>query len=74
MTPDCESPLMGQNESARSNTIGAIKLALEFRDPGRADDILDVIARLVRPFDPILTDTVPTRLLVEAIKIERTPS
>lgn len=54
-----------------SANLAAVKLALEFRGLTRDEKLLKVIARLVRDVPVDTRDTEPTRLLVDAIKIER---
>ena len=56
---------------SQTDTIGAIKLALEFRRLARPDDVLKLIERLVREVPLDKDSTEPTRLLVAAIRIER---
>lgn len=81
--PTCSHPCVECMEDALDNanvaygyaqaSLAAVKLALEFRGMARPEEIQKVIARLVRDVPVDTRDTEPTRMLVEAIKIERRP-
>jgi hypothetical protein len=51
--------------------LGAIQLALAMRPIANDEDVLDVVARLVRDVQMDAGTTGPTRLLVEAVKVEK---
>lgn len=57
--------------SGAEDRLAAVRLALEFSGLTQPEDILKVIGRLVRDAPVDTTATEPTRLLVEAIRIER---
>ena len=70
MISEMEAALHSKLGSAEDQ-LAAVRLALEFSGLTRPEDILKVIGRLVRDIrvDPNATE--PTRLLIDAIKIER---
>lgn len=72
MISETEAALHSHLSSAEDR-LAAVRLALEFQGMSRTEDVLKVIGRLGRDLRVDTNATEPTRLLIEAIKIERPP-